>query len=102
MVEFLLIIFLTVNCLVVWFKTNFRAHLLKRFKAIPEDLFLPDEVQTYLIINKGLLGDLLTCPVCLGTWVATFWAFYFLFFGSLPFLLILPAIFSVQLLASHV
>lgn len=70
---------LTSSILSIWFNTNFREHILKRLGIIPQYIFTATEINDYLILKRGLLGDLLTCPICLGTWISIFWSFFLTF-----------------------
>ena len=87
------------NALVVWFKSSMSLYIMKIFRILPDEIMTNEDANTYLIVNKGKIGELLSCPVCLSHWfVALFagllvvftslvsWPFIFLCIVTLPFL----------------
>lgn len=56
----------------IWFNSNFPIHIFKLLRLIREedDVYTWDEWQIWLVTRRELLGELLTCSVCLSVWMS--------------------------------
>lgn len=66
---YILVWLLATNALVIWFRSSMSIKILRIFRMIPDDKVTNDDVFMHLVINHGLLGELLSCPICLATWL---------------------------------
>lgn len=56
------------NLISILEQTNMKLYILSLF--IKEDLYTCDDCNDYISDNWGKLGELLTCPLCYGTWLS--------------------------------
>tara|TARA_B100000085_G_C18546085_1_gene513934 strand:+ start:1193 stop:1549 length:357 start_codon:yes stop_codon:yes gene_type:complete len=58
------------NLIIVWKFTNISIHFLNFFlffKKNKPEIYTTEELEDYLILHGGLIGELLVCPLCLST-----------------------------------
>lgn len=74
-VLYIVVFLVATNALVVWFRSSMPLYVMKMFRFIPDDVVTNDDANTYLILNRGKLGELLSCPICLAHWITAGVAF---------------------------
>ena len=77
--------------------TNMKVYILSVF--LKDEFFLKEELDEYLIDNWGKFGELLTCPMCYGTWLSLFVGFFACIYFDMDLIFPLFCMFSIPVIA---
>jgi len=101
MINYLLIylacILFVSNIIAVLEYTNLKVYILSLF--IKEKIYTLDDLHDYIIDNWGKLGELLSCPLCYGTWLSLLASLFCCWFFNLNMIFAGFSMFSVPSLA---
>ena len=73
---------ITTNLTFIWFNTACAQHLIGRFFVKDHTTATFDELMDAVDAKSNFLGELFSCPLCFGTWMAMFASFFMTFSGS--------------------
>jgi hypothetical protein len=80
---------ITLNWMLAWQATNLKVHLLGgwfKLTGNKEKIFTAPDADEYIGMHWGILGELLSCPICLTHWVGAIVSLVFIYFGAPIFL----------------
>lgn len=81
------------NIIAVLEYTNLKVYALSLF--IKEKIYTLDDLHDYIIDNWGKLGELLSCPLCYGTWLSLFLGLWCSWFFNLNIIYALLCMLSI-------
>lgn len=103
--NYLLVYFLgyltTLNWIFVWQTTTLKCKFAKLWLFIRRKksmMYTPTDFDEYAYKHWGLLGELLTCPICFTHWVGAIFTSIFVYYFQLELILIPIAFFTYPIL----
>lgn len=87
----------SLNWIFVWQTTTLKVHFLEIWLFLrrrKDKVYTPSDFEEYVYKNWGLLGELLTCPICFSHWIGGVFSGILSYFFGGPYWLIPIAFFT--------
>ena len=91
----------SLNWIFIWQTTTLKVKFLKLWLTIRRRevmLYTPSDFDEYVYKHWGLLGELITCPICFGHWVSLIFSSILCFYFNGPVYLPIVSFFTYPVL----
>jgi hypothetical protein len=92
---------ISLNWMASWEYTTLKVKFLKLWLLLSREkaeVYTPQDFDNYVCLRWGLLGELLSCPICLSHWVGALTSTILCYFFECPFYLVILSFFTYPII----